>query len=744
MTIVSNLLRQATAGLGAFPYPGEERELTLLERIQWLVRARWVGVVGFTSIAALLRLLRPHPFGLLLSAGLFVAVYNALATLYLQVYRKRAGPLLWPGELRLVFHVPQLLDLFIAAVLIHLTGGVESFLWPVYLVYVPTGALILPRAMTYMYTTAVVVVLAALAGLEYFGVLSHHYVYGGPSPGLYRRGSFVLAVLGLQAFLLCYAAYVATLITSRLRTQARHRQTVAEVSRRISSILAPERLLQDAVSLVAEAFGYHYVGIFLLDEAADELVLQAEATERPPAETGEYRQAVGEGMIGSVARSGQLLLANDIEQQPRYLDSHPETRSELDVPLAHGGRILGVLSVQSTELNAFQQEDVNTVQTLADQIAVAIRNVELYSAQETAEGALRRQAEELAARNAIARAVSRSLEIDEVLERLYEQIDRLLQPDTVFIALYYERQERFEVALAVEDGKRLPSVTVKLEEAGGLTTWVIQERRPLLVQDLLDENEELPAKPRHMTRPARSWLAVPLVAHDRVVGVLSVQHFRPGVFGREDQAFLSAVADQVAIAIENARLYEETRRQALTDGLTGLYNVRYFYRTLEQELERSRRHGHSCSLIILDLDEFKKYNDHYGHLAGDNLLRELSDLMSDTIRAEDILARYGGEEFAVVLPETDAGKAANVAERLRQTVAGHRFEMGDEGMGGRITLSAGVATYPRDAGDVEGLVNAADMALLHAKQGKNRVALFRDMAPGGDHPGGNSEQGSYN
>lgn len=178
---------------------------------------------------------------------------------------------------------------------------------------------------------------------------------------------------------------------------------------------------------------------------------------------------------------------------------------------------------------------------------------------------------------------------------------------------------------------------------------------------------------------------------------------------------------------ELAELYEATQRLAVTDGLTGLYNTRYFYRALEDELARSRRYQHPVSLIMFDLDDFKKYNDRYGHLAGDDLLQELAGLVTDVTRQTDVVARYGGEEFSVILPETVATDAAKLAERLRAAVECHAFRVPHNRTAGRITISVGVAAYPDDASSVKDLVNCADMALLHAKAHKNRICLFSDV-----------------
>jgi two-component system, cell cycle response regulator len=173
------------------------------------------------------------------------------------------------------------------------------------------------------------------------------------------------------------------------------------------------------------------------------------------------------------------------------------------------------------------------------------------------------------------------------------------------------------------------------------------------------------------------------------------------------------------LAEANSRLAQ----LAVTDGLTGLYNHRHFHERLSLEVERSQRSGLPLSLLMLDVDHFKQFNDQFGHPAGDEVLRQLARVLADTRRANDVVARYGGEEFAVILVDTAKFTAAKVAERIRERVAGHDFTEAAQ-RAGRIGVSIGVATFPDDGSDAEALVRAADAALYTAKRaGRNRVVL---------------------
>ena len=195
---------------------------------------------------------------------------------------------------------------------------------------------------------------------------------------------------------------------------------------------------------------------------------------------------------------------------------------------------------------------------------------------------------------------------------------------------------------------------------------------------------------------------------------LSVDAFTP-----ERLDILRIFSAQAAISIENARLFE----LATTDGMTKLYVHRYFQLLLDKEMKRSSRHNKKFSLIMMDIDNFKAFNDTYGHQLGDKVLKDVAHAVKKNTRAEDVTARYGGEEFIVILPETDVQQAMIAAEKIRASVA--ELEIPHESQKLHVTISLGVSTYPEHAGEKEALIHAADTALYTSKhRGKNCVSLF--------------------
>jgi len=210
---------------------------------------------------------------------------------------------------------------------------------------------------------------------------------------------------------------------------------------------------------------------------------------------------------------------------------------------------------------------------------------------------------------------------------------------------------------------------------------------------------------------------VPLKKGTTNFGVFSIYTKKKRNFSQLDTEIIKIFASQVTLAIINKTYLEKIYQTAITEDLTGLYNQGYFYKRLEEEISRARRFKHSLSLVFIDLDDLKKVNDSFGHLAGDKVLKRVSKIVQESIRKIDIPARYGGDEIVTVLPETDASSARILAERIRKKVE-DAFAQTDT----PVTISIGIATYPEDASQKIDLLRKADLAMYKAKQkGKNRL-----------------------
>jgi diguanylate cyclase (GGDEF)-like protein len=207
-------------------------------------------------------------------------------------------------------------------------------------------------------------------------------------------------------------------------------------------------------------------------------------------------------------------------------------------------------------------------------------------------------------------------------------------------------------------------------------------------------------------------LCVPLIVRGGIIGCVALDSTEVGAYGEREAQLLQAFSNEAAIAIENARLFQQVRQMAITDPLTGMYNRRHFFEAARVEFERARRYQHKLALIMMDVDYFKQVNDRHGHMVGDAVLLAVARLFNEKLREVDLVARYGGEEFVILLPETDTAAAVQVAERLRQALLEPILRQ--NGLEVTVSISFGVADA-RDAADLETLIHHADEALYSTK-----------------------------
>ena len=337
---------------------------------------------------------------------------------------------------------------------------------------------------------------------------------------------------------------------------------------------------------------------------------------------------------------------------------------------------------------------------------------------------LKEQADRLAVLYEISKIISSTLKTDDLLELIFNQLTQVIISDTYFVALYLPETHEFEIRILFDRGKRYPTTIVDANK--GVSSWIVEHHKPLLIKDMRKDLEKLSIKPVLVgeKKLSRSWLGVPLLLDEELIGILAVTSYEPYVFNEDDQLLMEQISQQAVLSIQNARLYEEAERQAKLDPLTGVSNHKHFIETLYRETDDAIANMAPLSLIMLDIDHFKLYNDTYGHMIGDEVLRLTVQAVRSHIKKTDAVGRWGGEEFGIVLPNATITQANMIANRIRRTLSElPLFDVKGETVP-KPTISQGIGNIPDHTTDADDLVVIADRALYRAKErGRDQVAV---------------------
>jgi len=383
---------------------------------------------------------------------------------------------------------------------------------------------------------------------------------------------------------------------------------------------------------------------------------------------------------------------------------------EIFVPIINMGELGAVLAVsESRNGKLYTVEDIDLLESISAQVAAGMEKEYFHER-------LREQDKEITLLNRLTAIVTSSVNIETIFERFAQELKKVVGFDWSTIALI-DGNEVYFLALSSTIGspwqreERIP-----LE--GTATEWVCRERKTVYEADLARYHRFWTGE-NHLKQGTRSVVYLPLSIKDQIIGGLIVASNRPDAYSAKQIRLLEQVALQIATPIENSQLYARAEQRSRIDELTGLFNRRHFEERLKEEISRHSRYGDVFSIFMIDLDNFKSYNDIYGHVSGDVLLNQVGKVIRNSVRNADQAFRYGGDEFVVILPLTAMNDAYVVAERVREGVA---EEMKKKEIA--VTCSIGLASYPSD-GVISGeLVTAADTALYFAKRtGGNRVYL---------------------
>lgn len=315
-----------------------------------------------------------------------------------------------------------------------------------------------------------------------------------------------------------------------------------------------------------------------------------------------------------------------------------------------------------------------------------------------------------------ARSIVSQLDLDRALAIVLKKAMEITQTKAGSIALYMPETGTMRIQAHKGFSRDFIQNREWKARKGGLTERVLKSRTLTVVSS--KTNRSFFNNPVAVHEGIKSLICVPLVHSHEVVGILYVDDFTSRKFSASVLQSLKILGSFASIAIRHARTHGQVKQLAITDGLTGLFNRRYFEDILSREFQRASRHRREFSLALVDVDDFKKFNDAYGHQAGDEALTSLGEAIRQSIRSTDLAARYGGDEIVIILPETKLAKAYNLfANRVKRDIEGRFAKLS----GGRhaLTVTIGIASYPTDGGNAMDLILSADKAMLAAKKEKD-------------------------
>jgi len=473
-------------------------------------------------------------------------------------------------------------------------------------------------------------------------------------------------------------------------------------SQAVLSTFDLDEVLKRILAIVREQFRLENGAIFLLDSETGELKLRS-SFGRPKEAAAAFVPA-GSGLTGAAAQLRRPVYAPEVGKDPRYIAVIASTRSELAIPLMVRENVVGVLDFQSEQADFFSTETVDLLTLFSTQASIAIENARLHSLEE-------RRAAQLETINALAKQTAAVLDLKELLPTVCALVLQSFPVDQVAVLL----KEGDLLVVSAQQGRLTPLLAegASLPAGSGLAARAMTSGKTVVENDVRKVGGYVAGYSETV-----SEMCLPLVSAGQPLGVLALESAGAGAFRPADLRALESVADICAIAIQNAHYFEQARRMAFVDGLTGVYNRRYFEQRILEELERAARYSGGLAVLMLDIDHFKRVNDEFGHLLGDEVLRQLSTILAQQLRKVDVVCRYGGEEFSILVPQTTGEHAVGVAEKLRRVIEDWNFP----GVPRPVTVSIGVADFPENGATRDELVKAADAALYAAKQaGRNRV-----------------------
>jgi diguanylate cyclase (GGDEF)-like protein len=539
-------------------------------------------------------------------------------------------------------------------------------------------------------------------------------VIGALSAATQHRRTWTKADVAFISTLATHAAIALSNAELLEQTEARAAQLemLQAASARMSRAGSVEQVGRTVVEETRRIIDYHNARVYLIEPPDRVVPIAFEGS------VGAYERVdmallhtrMGEGFTGWVALHGESLLVNDANLDPRgrtIPGTDDVDESMLVVPMRYDEATIGVITLSKLGLNGFGPEDLRLLTILADQAATAVESARLLSRTRDLAQELRRLLD-------MSADLSTSLDPRQVADLIAEHMARAGGVDECAIS-YWDRPGGRVESLGWFPPKPLEQIEPFYEVSRYPATLRVLERQETLAIDAEDPTADQAEADLLRAQGYRTLAMLPLVAKGQSIGLIELFSKSAITWNAELLELVRTMANEAAMALENARLYEDARKLADRDPLTGFYNHRFLHERLGEEVVRTQRARRELSVLMLDVDDFKLVNDTFGHLFGDRVLTWTAELIRSTLRASDIPARYGGDEFAIILPETDAAEARSAAERILDAFRQHAF-VGEQRGPVPIGASIGVATYPADGRHATDLIAAADRALYRVKR----------------------------
>ncbi len=496
-----------------------------------------------------------------------------------------------------------------------------------------------------------------------------------------------------------------------------YRQRLAEFAGNIHKLFSLREQGGELLMLVTRALGCTKACLLFIELGSEDFVAQLVEPKKEGNPLSGYRLAEHNPIVEYLKREHAPLIKVNLEVLPEFHSLWREEKEEIKakgielfMPLISREKLVGILVLDKKQSGRYSLEDFSLLEEVTGRVAVSMEK-------EYIREQLREREKELSVINRSSSIITSSLDIERTYDSFIQEMKKVVDVSWAAVTMI-EDNEVYFLALSTEVGSAW-QVGERIPKKGTATEWISAHKEALIEPDLLQECRFSTGK-YHIEHGIRSIIYLPLIAREEVIGSLSVASGRPNAYSQRNLKLLEELAMQIAMSIENSRLYAKAEQRARIDGLTGLLNRRSLDELIGNEINRHSRYGGIFSVIILDVDSFKAFNDRYGHLAGDEILKQVSKVIRGSIRSTDQAFRYGGDEFAVLLPQTNIDAAYVVAERIRNGVAAE-VDSADIA----VTTSLGLASWPADGIGANEIIAAADAALYLAKRsGCNQSQRF--------------------